>query len=71
MTVTPFRFNDPEETTFYAVPTFTDPNPSYFTLVSVKRGGKLLYSTTMKPDSWRPTPPPKPPRGVALQNTTP
>jgi len=71
ITVRSFRFNDPQQTTFYVLPTFTDPSPNYFTLVSVRRGGRTWFSTTLKPNSWRPAPPPIPPRGVPLRNTTP
>lgn len=69
VTVTGYSFNDPERTTFYVLPTWTDRGPDYFTLVSVQRGRQVLYSTDLK--HWAPKHPPIPPRGVPLRNTLP
>lgn len=64
-----YSFNDPDQTTFYVLPTWTDRGPNYFTLVSVRRGRQTWYSTNLR--QWTRRPPPIPPRGVPARNTFP
>jgi len=69
ITAQPYRLNDPEQTTFYVLPTNTDPSPNYFTLMSKTRRGQTLYAPNLYPKALGPFQP-IPPRGVPLRNTS-